>query len=67
MLAGHLMIFAMAALSECCWRKMGNALHKVKRHAILLLPLWEEKKNDVPTPTGYENIQLLNWKFCQYE
>lgn len=42
-LAGHLMIFAMAALSECCWRKMGNALHKLKRHAILLLPLWEEK------------------------
>lgn len=40
-LAGHLMIFAMAALSECCWRKIGNALHKLKRHAILLLPLWE--------------------------
>lgn len=37
-LAAHLMIFSLAVywLSECCWRKMENALHKVKRHAILL-------------------------------
>lgn len=34
-LAGHLMVFSMTALSECCWRKMGDALHKLKRHAIL--------------------------------
>lgn len=52
----------------------GNALHKLKRHAILLLPLWNEKgkrkkkeKNGASSPTGYENLQLLNWKFCQYE
>lgn len=37
-LAAHLMIFSVAVywLSECCWRKMETALHKVKRHAILL-------------------------------
>lgn len=48
-LAGHLMIFAMAALSECCCREKGDALHKLKRHAILPLPAWEEK---VPSPVS---------------
>lgn len=65
-LAAHLMIFALAVywVSEGCWRKMGTALHKLKRHAILLLPLWKGKKSGVPSPTGYENIQPLNWKFA---
>lgn len=42
---------------------MGNALHKLKRHAILLLPL-SERKSGAPSPTGYENVQALNWKFA---